>query len=302
VTNVKHEVTADVVVDLLREQHGDLAALPVTFGARGWDNQIWRLGEQLAVRLPWATDEASELILKEYALVPPLASRLPLPVPVPQRLGQPSEKFPHPWLVTTWVQGEPADRAPATRGHEAAVTLAEFLAALHEPAPIDAPPGQHGRGAPLADNAAGFARALDAAIERGLIPNPDAVRLAWDDAVDAPPWNGHAVWLHGDLHPANVLTIDGSFSGVIDFGDLCAGDPALDLASAWLLLPDEAIEIFHETYAKADPATLRRARGWALAKALACMLIGDNGIKNLPGGKPTWGPPAHASLARLTKY
>ncbi len=294
------ELTPDFVVALLREQHGDLAQLPVTFGARGWDNQIWRLGEELAVRLPWATDDASELILKEYSLVPPLAARLPLPVPVPQRLGRPSEMFPHPWIVTTWVEGEPADRAPATRTPGAAARLASFLAALHEPAPLDAPRGRHGRGGPLADNAAGFSRTLKAAIARGLISNPDEISSVWDDAVAAPTWNLEAVWLHGDLHPANVLTIDGSFSGIIDFGDLCAGDPALDLGSAWLLLPDDAIGVFHERYAKADPATLRRARGWALAKALACLLIGDNGTKNLPGGKPTWGPPAQACLARLT--
>jgi aminoglycoside phosphotransferase (APT) family kinase protein len=119
VTGTDDEITADLIAELLREQHPDLAGLPLRFGARGWDNQLWRLGDDLAVRLPWATQDAGELLLKEHAFLPAIAPRLPLPVPVPQRLGQPSGRFPRPWIVTTWVAGEPADRAPATRGAEA---------------------------------------------------------------------------------------------------------------------------------------------------------------------------------------
>lgn len=88
---------------------------------------------------------------------------------------------------------------------------------------------------------------------------------------------------------------------MIDFGDICAGDPACDLAACWILLPDSAIGRFHEAYRPAaDAATLRRARGWALGRALAGILIGDAGIHGRPGGKATWGPPARAALRRLT--
>jgi aminoglycoside phosphotransferase (APT) family kinase protein len=286
---------------LLREQHPDLADLPLMFGARGWDNQLWRLGNDLAVRLPWATQDADELLLKEHALLPALAPRLPLQIPVPQRLGQPSERFPRPWIVTTWVAGEPADRAPAARGAEAADTLAAFLAALHQRAPDGAPAGRNNRGGPLADIGAGFAHLLKETTDRGLISDPGAVREVWDDALAAPDWTGPALWLHGDLHPANLLTRDGNFCGVVDFGDMCAGDPACDLAACWMLLPDGVIDRFHQSFPPAaDEAALRRARGWALAKALACLLIGDAGAHGRPGGKATWGPPAHAALQRLT--
>ena len=44
----------------------DLADRPVRLGARGWDNQLWRLGDDLPVRLPWATQDADELLLKEH--------------------------------------------------------------------------------------------------------------------------------------------------------------------------------------------------------------------------------------------
>jgi aminoglycoside phosphotransferase (APT) family kinase protein len=294
------EITADLIKDLLRDQHPDLADLPVTLGARGWDNQLWRLGDDLAVRLPWATQTADALLLKEYAWLPTLAPRLPLPVPVPQRLGEPSERFARPWIVTTWVPGEPADRVPVTRGAQAAGTLAAFLTALHQPAPAGAPSGRN-RGGPLADATEDFAALLAEATGRGLIPNPDMARAVWDDAAAAPPWAGPPLWLHGDLHPANLLTRGGTYCGVIDFGDMFAGDPACDLAAAWNLLPDGAADRFHEAYRPTpDAATLRRARGCAVMRAVVGILIGDAGDHGRPGGKPTWGPPARAALQRLT--
>ncbi|MGW7514200.1 aminoglycoside phosphotransferase family protein [Streptomyces sp. NPDC054796] len=298
-TDTENDITADLIAELLREQHPDLAGLPLTLGARGWDNQLWRLGDDLAVRLPWATEDADELLLKEYAHLPGMASQLPLQVPVPQRLGQPSERFPRPWIVTTWVPGTPADRAPATRGDEAADALAAFLKALHQPAPDNAPVGRN-RGGPLADADDGFEYFLKETTNRGLIPQPDTVREIWKDALAAPAWSGPSMWLHADLHPANLLTRDGTFCGVVDFGDLCAGDPACDLAAGWHVLPNGAIDRFHQSYASAADATLRRAAGWAVLKALACLLIGDNGVHGRTGGKATWGPPADAALQRLT--
>ncbi|GLX93841.1 aminoglycoside phosphotransferase family protein [Herbidospora sp. NBRC 101105] len=291
------EVSAELVRDLLRDQHPDLAELPLRLGARGWDNQLWRLGDDLAVRLPWATESADDLLRKEHTWVPGLAARLPLPVPVPQRLGAPSPRFPRPWIVTTWVQGEPADRAPVTEGVHSAGALAAFLTALHRPAPGHAPRGR-GRGGPLAGYTDGFDRQLAEAVRSGSVADPDAVRAVWADALEAPAWAGPPVWLHGDLHPANVLTAGGTICGVVDFGDLCAGDPACDLSAAWLLLPDGAAGHLHAAY-RADAATVRRARGWAMARALSGILIGDAGVHGRPGGKATWGPPARAALRRL---
>ncbi|MGW4490739.1 aminoglycoside phosphotransferase family protein [Streptomyces sp. NPDC004376] len=298
-TATQTDITEDLIRELLREQYPDLADRPLKLGALGWDNQVWRLGDDLAVRMPWATDSADALLRKEHAWLPGLAPRLPLPIPVPQRLGEPTERFPRPWLVTTWVPGEPADRAPATRPTEAAAVLAAFLTALHRPAPDDAPSGRD-RGGVLAETADHLTRALGSAADLGLVLDPDAVRAVWEDAAAAPAWTGPRLWLHGDLHPANVLTTDGTFCGVIDFGDLFAGDPAFDLAAAWILLPDSAVDLFHAAYSTPDPATLRRARGRAVLRALSCLHIGHAGDEGRPGGKPSWGPPGRASLERLT--
>jgi len=299
------QLTAELVRELLRDQHPDLAEWPIREGPRGWAAQMWRLGDDLVVRLPWQSETAG--VLEEHTWLPRLAPHLPLPIPVPQRLGRPSARFPHPWIVTTWLDGQPADAAPVTRGEAAADALAAFLTALHRPAPTDAPEGRQGRGGPL-EQVASLTRLFRATTKMCAAaastdqerPDPDAVRAIWDDALDAPKWAGPPMWLHGDLHPANVLTTpDGALGGVIDFGDLCAGDPALDLAAGWILLPDRpAIERFQEAYqATADDATWRRARGWAVWRAFGCLGIATSGP---PGGKPSWGPPAVASLHRLT--
>jgi aminoglycoside phosphotransferase (APT) family kinase protein len=107
------------------------------------------------------------------------------------------------------------------------------------------------------------------------------------------------VWVHGDLHPANVVVADGTLAGVVDFGDLSVGDPASDLAAAWVLLPAGAAARFFTAYAEADEATVRRARGLAALKSLFLMLMGQNGDRGLPGGKPAWGPAGRAALDRV---
>ncbi|WP_280248883.1 aminoglycoside phosphotransferase family protein [Nocardia abscessus] len=281
---------------LLQEQHPDLAELPVHLAATGWDNQLWRLGDTLAVRVP-RTERAPSLLRKEHEWVPILARRLPLPVPIPVRIGEASEQFPLPWIITTWVPGEPADRAPITRGRHAAETLADFLRALHQAAPHDAPVNWK-RGVAL--------RALTEEFERkchSLGPDGDVLAIGkiWDEAISAPEWHGPPTWFHGDLHPANVVVSEGSLSGVLDFGELGAGDPATDLAAAWLLLPANESSAFFENYAAADDAMIQRARGWAVFIGVSLIGIGQAWERGLPGGQPTWGRAGRNTLNRVLR-
>ncbi|AXB41404.1 aminoglycoside phosphotransferase family protein [Amycolatopsis albispora] len=287
-------ITAGLVRDLLREQHPDLAGLPIREVVGGWGNQMWRLGDELVVRMQ-RRDPTPALQLKERRWLPVLAPRLPLPVPVPVRFGEPSERFPKHWTVMTWVPGEPLDHGSITRGAHAADTLADFLRALHGAAPAEAPVATDRGGHPR-DCADGFEQFFQAVVPDDVAAE---VRSVWDDALAAGVWEGAAVWVHGDLHPANVVVADGTLAGVVDFGDLCAGDPAWDLAAAWVLLPEGGASRFFDGYASADEATVRRARGLAALKSLFLMLMGQNGIRGLPGGKPHWGPLGRAALERV---
>jgi hypothetical protein len=140
-------IDENLVRSLVREQHPDLAGLELRAVDGGWDNQLWRLGDELAVRMP-RTERAPSLLRKEHRWMPVLAPLLPLPVPDLVRIGEPSDRFPGPWTITTWVPGEPADRTPVTH-RNAADRLAGFLSALHQPAPAEAPANPD-RGVPLA--------------------------------------------------------------------------------------------------------------------------------------------------------
>jgi aminoglycoside phosphotransferase (APT) family kinase protein len=195
----------------------------------------------------------------------------------------------------TWVPGEPLDCSSISCGDQAADTLAGFLRALHVEAPTDAPISEDRGGHPK-KCMEGFDHFSHAVMPDGLAED---VRAVWGDAVAASEWEGPPLWVHGDLHPANVVVLDGTLSGVIDFGDMFAGDPAWDLAAAWVILPAGAAPRFFDAYGHADRATMRRARGLAVLKSLFLMLIGQNGERGLPGGKPTWGPAGRAVLDRV---
>ncbi|MBB4690854.1 aminoglycoside phosphotransferase family protein [Paractinoplanes abujensis] len=293
------EISEHLVRVLLREQHPDLADLPVREVAGGWGNQMWRLGDDLAVRMQ-RMDTSGDPQLKERRWLPRLAGRLPLPVPAPVRNGTPSERFPKMWTVMTWVHGTPLDHTTITRGDHAADTLAAFLTALHVEAPAEAP-GASDFGTHPRDSGDGFEHFLNAVDLEAFGFAADDIRAVWDDAAATPQWPGPRVWVHGDLHPANVVVADGTLAGVVDFGALFAGDPAWDLGAAWLLLPDGGAARFFDRYPRVDGATFRRARGLAAMKCLFLMLMGQNGDRGRPGGKPHWGPAGRTALARVLK-
>jgi len=264
-------VSPELVRRLLAAQQPDLAHLPVRLMAHGWDNIMYRLGDELAVRLPRRA-AAARLIVHEQRWLPVVAPRLPLPVPAPVRAGRAALGYPWPWSIVPVLPGQLAARQPPADPAAAAASLGRFLAALHVPAPPDAPANPR-RGVPLAERAAVVTEHLS--VVGGLVDRGAAAR-AWRAAVATPAWGGAPVWLHGDLHPANILVHRGIISGVIDFGDITAGDPAADLSVAWMLLPADRRGAFRDAYraasGHADGDDLwARARGWALALSLACL-------------------------------
>jgi len=291
------DVDESFVRELLRDQQPDLADLALRPVASGWDNRLWRVGEELAVRLPM-TERAPVLLAQEFRWLPELAERLPLPVPTPLRFSEPSERFPRPWAVVKWVPGEPADGVEMTEAARSADVLAGFLRALHRPAPQDAPlnPGRCGELAPLTTS---FEDGL-----RLLGDRVDAPRLreVWKRAVAAPSWDGPPVWVHVDLHPANAVVTDGVLSGVIDFGDMAAGDPAADLAAAWKLLPEGAADGFLHAYGVTDEAIVHRAQGWAVLSAFGLLSVGLAWERGLPGGQPTWWRAGRRTLERVLAH
>jgi len=264
--------SAEVAIDealvrrLLQEQHEDLACRALVEAGEGWDNKLLRLGDDLLVRLP-RRQAAADLIEHEQRWLPVLAPRLPVQVPVPIRVGRPGCGFPWAWSIVPWFAGQTAAEtlsAPPAM----ALRLCEFLAALHQPAPADAP---------LNPFRTSLSTRSDVFVERlqrlGREIDQAAALKVWRAALGAARWGGPSVWLHGDLHPANLIVEHGELKAVIDFGDLTAGDPAVDLAVAWMLWPDHVgvmfTDMLHRAIYRVDASTWRRARGWALFLGVA---------------------------------
>jgi aminoglycoside phosphotransferase (APT) family kinase protein len=250
-------IDAGVVRRLLAAQHPDLAGLALTELDAGWDNAMYRLGEALMVRLPRRA-VAAELMRHEQDWLPVLAPRLPLAVPAPVRLGRPAEGYPWSWSVVPWVAGETADAAPPEAAE--ALNFARFLRALHRPTPERAPRNPF-RDVPLGARREAVEGRLQRLAPRGLVaPGVEAV---FARALAAPE-AGAKHWIHGDLHARNVIVADGRIAAVVDWGDLCAGDVATDLAGFWLLFEDgEARRAGLECYG-ATVDQVARAMGWAV--------------------------------------
>jgi len=257
----EHAIDADLVRALLAEQSPELARLPIALASEGWDNAIFRLGAELAVRLP-RRQLGAALLLVEQRWLPQIAPRLPLATPAPVFAGAPGCGYPWPWSVIRWLPGASAERAPlkADQGER----WGAFLKALHRPAPPEAPFNPY-RSIPLTERA----KVSGPTLERLAAARPDLVDARilgmWAEALAAEADLAPA-WIHADLHARNVITEQGVLAGVIDWGDMCRGDPAMDLYSLWMVLPGAAARAAAlAAYGPVSGATLRRARGWAIA-------------------------------------
>ena len=245
---------------LLGEQMPEYAAMPLRrVRSGGTENAVFRLGEELAVRMPIHPGGVGGL-LKEVRWLPAVSGHLSLQVPELVATGSPTEHYPFPWAVVRWIPGEDALTGRIDPLPEAARTIGGFVAELQRIDMTGAPPpGSEGfvRGLPLAGRDTAFRAALTRCV--GLL-DVERVRAVWEDALAAPDWDGPPVWLHADLIPGNLLLRDGRVVAVLDFGAMATGDPAYDVTAAWHVLDRDSRTVFREIVA-ADEATWRRARG-----------------------------------------
>lgn len=264
----EREVDETLVRALLTALPSHLAHLrdaPVSFVAEGWDNSVWRVGPDLAARVPRrelavapAVNEARWLDV----VAAPLVER-GVRVPSPVHLAPAGDLHPFPWLLVTWVEGTLLEGSPPAQRGDLVAPLASVLPSLHCPAPADAPLNPF-RGPDLREMPAPGPGIVTAG--RRVVGHGAVTRLleVLEGAVDAPPWSGPRTWCHGDLHPRNLVRTPDGGLGVLDFGDLTAGDPAVDLGVAWTTFTADQREAFlahlRPVY---DEHVSTRAQGWA---------------------------------------
>jgi aminoglycoside phosphotransferase (APT) family kinase protein len=268
------EVDATLARRLLAEQFPGLASLPIRLLGAGWDNTVYAVGGEWVFRFP-----RREIVLagfeNEIRLLAALAPLLPAAIPVPEHAGVPSDAFPWPFFGARMLPGVELCEAPGFPRGRLATELGRLLRTLHGPEVLDALgpslPENWTRRADMQLRVPVIAEKLDALAE--LWPAPAHVRALLEEAQALPPPGARAV-CHGDLHFRHVLVDGGRVSGVIDWIDLCRGDPALDLAIVWSVLPPDARAAFFAEYGDADEPTLLRARAVALFLGLALLEYG----------------------------
>ena len=261
---------------LLREHAPMLADRPLAHLTAGWDNEMWRLGDDLLVRLP-RREMAARLVEGEIRVLPMIAERLAttgvaVPTLVLAGAPDPSLDYPWTWSVLTWIPGHATIADPRASRTAWAAMLAHALRALHVPADAETPQNPL-RGVPLAMR--------DEVVRARLseVREPDtreALMAAWRAGMAAPAYDATPVMVHGDLHPANVLTDAGDLAAIVDFGDVSGGDPAVDLATGWLTFNEAGRRVFRATYASEDDALWTRARAWAASMAASLLNQSDD--------------------------
>jgi aminoglycoside phosphotransferase (APT) family kinase protein len=260
------DIGADLVRRLLAEQFPHLSDLPVTeFNSTGTVNAIYRLGDDLCIRLPRVQRWARSLD-RECAWLPLLRPGLTLRVPEPVGKGSPTSEYPFSWAVFRWIEGQTFARERIGDERQAAADLAQFVTELRssrDRLAIDDDTPFGGRPT-LAEQDADVRGWI--AQSGDLIDGP-AVTAAWEHALKAPEWDGTCTWIHGDLVPPNLLVNDSCLRAVIDFGATGLGDPATDLNPAWSAFGRAGRTLFRDLVG-ADDDTWRRGRGIALGQAV----------------------------------
>jgi len=251
---------------LVEQQFPELAPARLEPLGAGWDNAAYVVNGRWVFRFP-RRKAFTGLLENEMRYLPRLAPHLPLRIPEPVWHGRPEAAFPYPFAGYELLPGETACAVrwtPEERLRNAPV-LGRFLAALHG-LPVDeetrakAPGDELGR-ADLKKRAPILRERL-AQLEAKQVEVDGATVRGWLSRLEhTPPWTKGTCWVHGDLY-ARHLVVDEQHgvTGVLDWGDVHLGDPAIDLTIAFTFLPPEARGAFREAYGDIDEATWNRAR------------------------------------------
>jgi aminoglycoside phosphotransferase (APT) family kinase protein len=265
------EIDEGLVRGLLSDQFPELDASSARLLGEGWDNSVWLVEERLAFRFPRRA-VAAELVERELRVLPLLAPLLPVAIPVPVFVGRPGRGYSLGFFGAEVLPGSEVAECELTglERERIGARLGRFLRLLHDPATRDTV--DPNRLLPVDPNRRGdmtmrVGRAREQLVELerlGVWKRPSEADRVLRDAVELPPPTDPPVLVHGDLHVRHALVVHGRLSGVIDWGDVCLADPAIDLQLVWSLLPLGGREAFLEEYGMVDDEQLLRSRVVAL--------------------------------------
>jgi aminoglycoside phosphotransferase (APT) family kinase protein len=291
------EWAAEVTVDeelarrLIRTQFPELELRSVRLLGAGWDTTVWLVDDDWVFRFP-RREMVIPGLLNEIAELPRLASRLPLRIPVPTHVGEPSAEYRWPFYGAPFLPG----REPLALGNDErgglGRPLGEFLGALHRTRLSDGLPFDPVRRGDMTIRVPRTVERLAELNRLGLWHAPREARDVIEAASALGPPEPTAL-VHGDLHLRHLLVDeDGRAAAVIDWVDISYNSPGVDFVLYWALLPREGRAAFVEGYGQIDEGELVRGR------LLSLFLCGSLAVYGHHEGLPSLERDAVAALER----
>jgi aminoglycoside phosphotransferase (APT) family kinase protein len=257
-----------MALQLIKEQFPELAAENIRLLGAGWDNTAFIVDEELIFRFP-RREIALPLLEAEWCALPKLAPRLPIPIPIPKWKGSPTSNFPWPFIGYRMIPGFTACYANLPEHERAALAepIARFLSILHT-----TPRSEISQCHIPGDNRSRIDGTLlipkikknfeELSLLRLLEDKKQLESIVEGFRYSRAPVSSFIV--HGDFYVRHLLVDEKHhLAGVIDWGDIHLGDPAIDLAIAHSFLPVQAHKPFIKAYGEISDDT------WALAELRA---------------------------------
>lgn len=270
-----------LALKLIQKAFPELRAEKIRLLGAGWDNTAFMINEELIFRFP-RRQIALPLLEAEWYCLPKLAPRLPILIPFPKWRGYIPEQFPWPFIGYQALSGYTACYANLSENARTALAepIASFLAALHATpstliaaCPIPNDNNSRITGSLLIPR---IRKNLDELSLLGILENRNELELTIETLKDvrAPL---QTTLVHGDFYVRHLLVNENhALAGVIDWGDIHIGDPAIDLSIAHSFLPKQAHEPFKNTYGTITEDTWRLAKLRAIFSSTYVLLFGHH--------------------------
>ncbi|CAH0241685.1 Bifunctional AAC/APH [Peribacillus sp. Bi96] len=273
----EYPVSLDLAGKLIRLQFPEIELKEIKQLGEGFDNTVIQINGEFVFRFP-RRPIAVTLIQVENQLLPSIAGTLPLDIPEPIFFGKPSTIYPYPFTGYKIVKGHLPVEGSVANKIESAKRFAHFLKVLHS-FPVE-------KARNLGVQPDGLRR-LDVSFrQKSLMENVSTLlKLGYNDQayavkdfverlgdVDVQ----HPITLvHGDIHIRNVLLNDeGILTGIIDWGDVHIGNPAIDFSFLYSYFPKEARQSFFEIYGEIEKETECLARFRAIYMLVTLLVYG----------------------------
>lgn len=294
-----HEWAPEIRVDeplarrLIGEQFPEVEGRSFRLLGEGWDTTVYFVDDRWTFRFP-----RKAMVIpgfrNEIAHLPTLAPLLPLPIPVPTLVGEPSDEFEWPFYGARFLPGRELAEADLDDDARAglALPLAGFLRTLHGLELDAALPLDPVRRADMPFRVQSTRDRMERLAREGLWHAPPLVEELLVEAERIPPPEPVCL-CHGDLHLRHLLVgEDGQPTAVIDWIDLSRNDPAVDLTLFWSSLATENRGTFLDAYGEVTEHQLLRAR------VLSLFLCGTLALFGRHEGLPALEREAVAGLER----